>query len=125
VAHTRLCPAYRFRADGTVTATEWQESMEDAQRWLVARKVSLNRCDLGLGHDAVRSWHEEAAERPKYLFKLNLTSRVRTALGKAREITKWLRTTAPQLKYQMTARDQDLGHMAPFSRLKRAFNCGF
>ena len=85
VAHTRLCPAYRFRAGDTVTATDWQESMEDAQRWLGERKVWLNRGDLGLGHDAVMSWHEEAAERPKYLFKLKLTSRVRAALGQVRE----------------------------------------
>ena len=28
-------------------------------------------------------------------------------------ITEWLRTTAPQLKYQMTARDQDLASVAP------------
>lgn len=80
VARTRLCPAYRFRSGDTVTATQWQQAMEDAQRWLGDRKVWLNRGDLGLGHDAVMSWHEEKGGRPRYLFKLKLTSRVRAAL---------------------------------------------
>lgn len=77
VAGTRLCPAYRFRSGDTVTATQWQKAMEDAQRWLGGRKVWLNRGDLGLGHEAVMRWHEAAAGRPEYLFKLKLTAGVR------------------------------------------------
>jgi hypothetical protein len=88
VARTRLCPAYRFRSGDTVTATQWKEAMEDAQRWLGERKVWLNRGDLGLGHDAVMSWHEEKAGRPKYLFKLKLTSKVRAALHGV-PVTEW------------------------------------
>jgi len=80
VAKTRLCPSYHFRSGDTVTATRWHESMSDAQRWLGDRKVWLNRGDLGLGHDAIMSWHEQAAGRPHFLFKLKLTSLVRTAL---------------------------------------------
>jgi hypothetical protein len=80
VAGTRLCPAYRFRSGDTVTATQWKETMEDAQRWLGERHVWLNRGDLGLGHDAVMSWHEQGASRPMFLFKLKLTSGVRAAL---------------------------------------------
>ncbi len=34
VAQTRLCPAYRLRAGDTVAATDWQETMENAERWL-------------------------------------------------------------------------------------------
>jgi hypothetical protein len=71
VAQTRLSLACRFRPGDTVTAKDWRETMEDAQRWLGERKVWLKRVDLGLGHDAVLSWHEEASERPKCLFKLN------------------------------------------------------
>jgi hypothetical protein len=85
IAGTRLCPAYRFRAGNTVTATEWHEAMHEAQRWLGERKVWLNRGDLGLGHDAIMSWHEESPERPKYLFKLKLTNLVRSALCRVRE----------------------------------------
>lgn len=85
IARTRLCPVYRFRSGDTVTATQWREAMEDAQRWLGERKVWLNRGDLGLGHDAVMSWHEEQSGRPKYLFKLKLTSKVRTALHEVPE----------------------------------------
>ena len=80
VAHTRLCPAYRFRSGDTVTATQWKEAMEDAQRWLGERQVWLNRGDLGLGHDGVMAWHEAQAGRPKFLFKLKLTRGVRAAL---------------------------------------------
>jgi hypothetical protein len=80
VARTRLCPAYRFRSGDTVTATQWQQAMEDAQRWLGSHRVWLNRGDLGLGHDAVMAWHEARADRPKYLFKLKLTRGVRAAL---------------------------------------------
>ena len=80
VAGTRLCPAYRFRSGDTVTATQWKEAMEDAQRWLGERHVWLNRGDLGLGHDAVMRWHEQSASRPLFLFQLKLTSGVRAAL---------------------------------------------
>ncbi len=80
VARTRLCPAYRFRPGDTVTATQWQDAMEDAQRWLGDRQVWLNRGDLGLGHDAVMTWHEAVVGRPRYLFKLKLTAKVRAAL---------------------------------------------
>jgi hypothetical protein len=80
VARTRLCPAYRFRSGDTVTATQWQQAMEDAQRWLGRHPIWLNRGDLGLGHDGVMAWHEARADRPKYLFKLKLTRGVREAL---------------------------------------------
>ena len=80
VARTRLCPAYRFRPGDTVTATQWQKAMEDAQRWLGDRQVWLNRGDLGLGQDPVMTWHETVAGRPCFLFKLKLTSKVRAAL---------------------------------------------
>ena len=79
VAGTRLCPAYRFRAGNAVSATQWQQTMEDAQRWLGERQVWLNRGDLGLGHEAIMRWHEQAG-RPQYLFKLKLTTGVRKAL---------------------------------------------
>jgi hypothetical protein len=79
VAGTRLCPAYRFRAGDTVTATQWQQAMADAQRWLGGRSVWLNRGDVGLGHEAVMRWHEVAADRPEYLFKLKLSPGVRRA----------------------------------------------
>lgn len=81
VAGTRLCPAYRFRSGDTVSATQWLAAMSDAQRWLGDQPVWLNRGDLGFGQDAVMSWHEESAERPYYLFKLKLSSRVRAALA--------------------------------------------
>jgi hypothetical protein len=80
VARTRLCPAYRFRAGDTVTATQWAQTMEDAQRWLGDHPVWLNRGDLGLGQESVMAWHEAQPERPKFLFKLKLTKGVRAGL---------------------------------------------
>jgi hypothetical protein len=88
VARTRLCPVYQFRSGDTVTSTRWQEAMEDAQRWLGDRKVALNRGDIGLGNEAVMSWHEQGADRPKFLFKLKLTANIRKALSEVSE-EKW------------------------------------
>ena len=88
VAGTRLCPVYRFRSGDTVSASQWLGAMEDAQRWLGEQKVWLNRGDLGFGQDAVMAWHEEQPERPHYLFKLKLSSRVRAALHAVQE-TAW------------------------------------
>jgi hypothetical protein len=79
-AGTRLCVAYRFRPGDTVTATQWQSAMTDAQAALGDRVAWLNRGDLGLGHEAVMAWHEAAPARPQYLFKLKLTANVRRAL---------------------------------------------
>ena len=85
VARTRMCPSYHFRSGDTVTLTGWRQAMEDAQRWLGERKVTLNRGDIGLGNEAVMSWHEQAADRPKFLFKLKLTSNVRKAISEVPE----------------------------------------
>lgn len=79
-AGTRLAVSYHFRPGDTVTATQWEQSMQDAQRWLGARTVWLNRGDLGLGHEKVMAWHEHAG-RPRFLFKLKLTANVRRALA--------------------------------------------
>lgn len=85
VAGTRLCPVYRFRSGDTVSASQWLGAMEDAQRWLGEQKVWLNRGDLGFGQDAVMAWHEEQPDRPHYLFKLKLSSRVRAALHEIKD----------------------------------------
>lgn len=34
VVGARLCPVYRFRSGNTVSASQWLESMSEAQRWL-------------------------------------------------------------------------------------------
>jgi hypothetical protein len=79
-AGTRLCVAYRHRDGDTVTSTQWAEAMEEAQRHLPAGKIWLNRGDIGLGNEAVMSWHESAPGRPHYLFRLKLTKNVRKAI---------------------------------------------
>jgi len=82
VAGTRMCPVYRFRPGDTVTSTQWESAMHDAQRWLGGRKVWLNRGDIGLGHDAIMRWHEQGVDRPYFLFKLKLTRLVRAAVAR-------------------------------------------
>jgi hypothetical protein len=46
-------------------------------------RLWLNRGDLGFGQEAILAWHEAAGEqRPKYLFKLKLTTNVRRAIAR-------------------------------------------
>jgi len=76
----RLCPYYRFRSGDRVTATHWEEAMEECRGWLGSARVWLNRGDLGLGHERVCAWHEAKAGRPHYLFGLKLTANVKRAI---------------------------------------------
>ena len=85
VSRPRLCPVYRFRSGNTASATQWEEAMADAERWLGDLKVTLNRGDLGFGRDAILGWHEAAPARPKFLFKLKLITLVRSALHRLME----------------------------------------
>jgi hypothetical protein len=87
-AGTRLCPYYRFRSGDTVTATQWEHAMEECQSWLGSARVWLNRGDLGLGHERICAWHEAAAGRPHYLFRLKLTANVKRAIAAVAE-TDW------------------------------------
>jgi hypothetical protein len=80
-AGTRLCPYYRFRSGDTVTATQWEEAMEECQAWLGKAQVWLNRGDLGLGHERICAWHEARTDRPYYLFRLKLTANVKRAIA--------------------------------------------
>lgn len=80
-AGTRMCPYYAFRAGNTVTSTQWEEAMEECQRWLGGREVWLNRGDIGLGQEKVMAWHEKETGRAHFLFKLKLTANVRRAIS--------------------------------------------
>jgi len=83
-ARTRLCLHLEWRPGDTVSATDWQPAME--KLWAhptIRERLWLNRGDVGFGQEAVLAWHEQAGEpRPKYLFKLRLTTNVRRALAK-------------------------------------------
>ena len=84
-AGTRLCASYHFRAGDTVTSTGWAEAFAQARHNLGARKIWLNRGDLGLGHEAIMAEHERQEDGPRYLFKLKLTRNVRRALAMVRD----------------------------------------
>lgn len=83
-ARTRLCLHLEWRPGDTVSATDWQPAMD--KLWshpTIRERLWLNRGDAGFGQEAIMAWHEQAGEpRPKYLFKLRLTSNVRRAIAK-------------------------------------------
>lgn len=83
-ARTRLCLHLEWRPGESVSATDWQPAME--RLWshpTIRERLWLNRGDAGFGQEAVMAWHEQAGEqRPKYLFKLRLTSNVRRAIAR-------------------------------------------
>jgi hypothetical protein len=83
-ARTRLCLHLEWRPGDTVSATDWQPAME--KLWshpTIRERLWLNRGDIGFGPEAIMAWHEQEGEqRPKYLFKLKLTSNVRRAIAK-------------------------------------------
>jgi hypothetical protein len=83
-ARTRLCLHLEWRPGDTVSATDWQPAME--KLWshpTIRERLWLNRGDVGFGQEAILAWHEqEGAPRPKYLFKLRLTTNVRRAIAK-------------------------------------------
>jgi Transposase DDE domain group 1 len=82
---TRLCVSYRLRAGNTVSASEWEQSMSQALESLKSRPIWLNRGDIGFGQESILAWHEQAPERPRYLFKLKFTKRVQQALSRIKE----------------------------------------
>ena len=83
-ARTRLCLHLEWRPGDSVSATDWQPAM--AKLWhhpAIRERLWLNRGDAGFGQEAVMAWHEgEGGKRPKYLFKLRLTTNVRRAIAK-------------------------------------------
>jgi hypothetical protein len=85
-AGTRLCLHMRWRAGKAVSATGWQEAMDQLwQQAEIRSRLWLNRGDMGFGQEAICAWHEvEGPARPKYLFKLRLTRNVRRAIAKIR-----------------------------------------
>jgi hypothetical protein len=83
-ARTRLCLHLAWRPGDTVSATDWQPAMEKLwQHPTIRERLWLNRGDPGFGQEAIMAWHEAAGEqRPKYLFKLKLTTNVRRAIAR-------------------------------------------
>jgi hypothetical protein len=83
-ARTRLCLHLEWRPGDTVSATDWQPAME--KLWaqpVIRQRLWLNRGDVGFGQEAIMAWHETpSVPRPKYLFKLKLTSNVRRAIAR-------------------------------------------
>lgn len=99
IADTRLALHMRWRKGNTVSATEWQEAMEEVWAHPVARaRIKLSRGDIGFGQEKVMAWYEEqGVQRPAYLFKLKLTSGVKKAISKI-NWPQWQDGSAPGLE---------------------------
>ena len=82
IGGTRLALHMEWRRGNTVSATNWIEAMEKV--WshpLAQHRIKINRGDIGFGQEKIIAWHEEAGkQRPHYLFKLKLTSKVKRAI---------------------------------------------
>jgi len=95
VAGTRLALHMRWRAGNTVSASQWEEAMEEVWSHPVARaRLKLNRGDIGFGQEKVMAWHEAEAGRPDYLFKLKLSSGVRRAVARI-DPSRWQPASSP------------------------------
>ena len=83
-ARTRLCLHLEWRPGDTVSATDWQPALQKLWAQPTLRdRLWLNRGDVGFGQEAIMAWHEiQGEQRPKYLFKLKLTSNVRRAIAR-------------------------------------------
>ena len=74
-AGTRLCAAYRFRSGDTVTATQWQAAMADAQATLGGGRPGSTAATSG---SATRpSWPGTSRARPAEVFVQTETHRQR------------------------------------------------
>lgn len=82
IGGTRLALHMAWRKGNTVSATAWQEAMEEVwSRPQAQHRIKLNRGDIGFGQEKVMAWHEKKnTHRPHFLFKLKLTKNVKRAI---------------------------------------------
>lgn len=80
---TRLCLYYRWRPGDSSSAGEFTSAMDETMEMLgsLKRRLWLNRGDKAFGTDANMYWHEVGTDKPKYLFKLKITSSVKKAFS--------------------------------------------
>ena len=84
-AGTRICVSYRLRDGNTVSASQWDQSINEAMKSLKNRPISLNRGDIGFGQEPILAWHEKEQGRPRYLFKLKFTKGLLRAINQIQE----------------------------------------
>ncbi|MEI6057309.1 MAG: IS1380 family transposase [Lentisphaerota bacterium] len=80
---TRLCLYYRWRPGDSSSAGEFTAAIDETMEMLggLKSRLWLNRGDKAFGTDANMLWHEKGADKPKYLFKLKITSSVKRAFS--------------------------------------------
>lgn len=90
VAGLRLCLDLDFRPGDSSSSSGWIEMMERLFSKLPSDKQPfLNRGDVAFCSEEFLSWHESQINRPRYLFKLRKTSRIKEAISQVRE-SSWL-----------------------------------
>jgi len=88
VAGTRLCLDLEFRSGDSSSSSGWISMMERLLSKLPSDKQPfLNRADVAFCSDEFLNWHEACIDRPRYLFKLRKTSRIKEAISQVREDT--------------------------------------
>jgi hypothetical protein len=86
VAGSRLCLELDFRSGDSSSAAGFIGTMERLLRELPEKKRPfINRGDVSFASEELLAWHEGDSLRPRYLFKLRKTTRVREALSQIRE----------------------------------------
>ena len=81
--NTRLCLYYRWRAGDSASAGEFTAAMNETMEMLgsLKNRLWLNRGDKAFSTNENMLWHEEGENKPKYLFKLKITSSVKRAFS--------------------------------------------
>jgi hypothetical protein len=86
VAGLRLCLDLDFRSGDSASSSGWIAMMERLLSKLPSdKRPFLNRADVAFCSEEFLTWHESSVDRPRYLFKLRKTSRIREAISQVHE----------------------------------------
>jgi hypothetical protein len=86
VAGSRLCLDLDFRPGDSSSSSGWIGMMERLLSKLPSDKQPfLNRGDVAFCSDEFLNWHEASVVRPRYLFKVRKTSRIKEAISQVCE----------------------------------------
>lgn len=86
VSGLRLCLDLDFRPGDSSSSDGWITMMERLFSKLPHdKKPFLNRGDVAFCSETFLNWHESSIDRPRYLFKLRKTNRIKEAISQVHE----------------------------------------
>lgn len=86
ISGTRLCLHMEYRPGNANSSKGWIEAIEAVlERLPEGTRPFLNRADISFANEESLSWHESRIDRPRYLFKLKKTARVKEAVSSIQE----------------------------------------